>query len=280
MKVFRESWPEWKNNYGVRSVRVGSLEVGAGHPIIIAGPCAVESYEQTLSLAEACRDSGANMLRGGAFKPRTDPGSFQGLGKEGLEILAEARKKTGLPIVTEVMDTRLVELVAEFADVIQIGSRNMQNFPLLIEAGKTGKPILLKRGFAATLKEWLGSAEYIAAQDNMDIMLCERGIRTFSDYSRNTLDLNVVPALRQRTFLPILIDPSHSTGHAEFVAPAGLAGLAMGADGLIVEVISQETDRCHVKCDGKQSIRPDMLKKLISESQRCFGSREKGVSLV
>ena len=278
MKVCRDSWPEWKGNRGIRSVQVGALEVGAGPAVIIAGPCAVESLEQTLEIAEACVDSGADMLRGGAFKPRTDPYSFQGLAEKGLEILAEARDRTGLPIVTEVMDTRKVEVVAQYADVLQIGSRNMQNFPLLIEAGKTGKPILLKRGWSATIKEWLGAAEYIAAQGNLDIMLCERGIRTFavSEYSRNTLDLNVIPALRKRTFLPIIVDPSHATGDKDFVAPAGLAGLAMGGDGLIIEVIGAHTDRAAVKCDGAQGIRPDVLRKMIATGRLLFGTQAAG----
>ena len=282
MKVYRESWPEWKDNDGIRSVRIGSLEVGTGPPVVIAGPCAVESLEQTLEIAEAVRDAGADMLRGGAFKPRSDPGSFQGLKEKGLEILAEVRERTGLPIVTEVMDTRKVEVVAKYADVLQIGSRNMQNYPLLIEAGKSGKPILLKRGWSANMKEWLGAAEYIAAEGNLDIILCERGIRTFSqgEYGRNTLDLNVVPALRQRTFLPVILDPSHATGHASMVPPLSLAALAAGGHGLLIEVIGEKTERGKIKCDGVQGIRPEVLRKLIGDCRQLTGVLEAGTASV
>lgn len=277
MKVLRESWPEWKDNTGVRPIRIGQVSVGAGPPIIIAGPCAVESFDQTLEIAEAVRDAGGDMLRGGAFKPRMSPYTFQGLGEKGLEILAKVRDRTGLPIVTEVMDTRYVETVAQYADVLQVGSRNMQNPPLLIEVGKAGKPVLLKRGWAATVEEWLHAAEYVAAQEgNLDIMLCERGIRTFArdEYSRNILDLNVVPALHKRTFLPVIVDPSHGTGDADFVPPLGLAGLAAGADGLIIEVIAEGTERGDVKCDAYQGIRPSVLRKLIADCRQHFGQRK------
>lgn len=282
MKVLRKSWPEWSDNHGIRSVRVRDLEIGTGPPVIIAGPCAVESLQQTMEIAEAVRHAGGDMLRGGAFKPRTDPYSFQGLGERGLEILAEARDRTGLPIVTEVMDTRDVDLVARYADVLQIGSRNMQNFSLLKEVAKHNVPVLLKRGWSATLKEWLAAAEYVAERGNLDIMLCERGIRTFAmqEYSRNTLDLNVVPALRERTFLPVIIDPSHATGHKDYVAPAGLAGIAVGAHGLIIEVIGEKTDRSKVLCDGKQGIRPHVLQKLVADCRRVYGQEAAGTTPV
>lgn len=250
---------------GVRTIQVGPITVGGHMPVIIAGPCAVESREQTLGIAWQAREAGANMLRGGAFKPRTSPYSFQGLGEKGLEILAEAREVTGLPVVTEVMDPRLVEQVASHADVLQVGSRSMQNFPLLVEVGRSGKPVLLKRGFSATLEEWLGAAEYIALEGNLDIMLCERGIRTFAqgEYSRNTLDLNVVHAVRKRSFLPVIVDPSHATGFADAVVPASRCALAAGADGLIIEMIAAQTERARVRCDGDQGIRPDDLKRLM-----------------
>lgn len=216
-------------------VAVGGIRIGDDRPVIIAGPCSVESEAQILETAALLRTHGAQMLRGGAFKPRTSPYSFQGLGKKGLELLALARSASGLPVVTEVMDTADVELVAEYADVLQIGSRNMQNFPLLKAVGRIRKPVLLKRGMAATLEEFLLSAEYILAEGNFQVILCERGIRTFSDYARNTLDLNIVPAVRRISHLPIIVDPSHGTGQRELVAPMSLAALACGARGLIIE---------------------------------------------
>ncbi|MFH0944452.1 MAG: 3-deoxy-7-phosphoheptulonate synthase [Planctomycetota bacterium] len=273
--VERANSPEWKDCLRTRPVRVGSVSVGGNRPVMIAGPCAVESREQTLEIADQVLAAGADMLRGGAFKPRTNPHCFQGLGEKGLEILAEARERTGLPVVTEVMDPRLVEMVARYADVLQIGSRSMQNYPLLIEVGKAGKPVLLKRGFSATLEEWLGSAEYIALQGNLDIILCERGIRTFSmdEYSRNTLDLNVIPALRGKTFLPVIADPSHATGDARFVLPAGLAAIAAGAVGLIVETIGESTPRSEILCDQKQGIRPDQLRRLVAQVHALGGDQ-------
>ena len=216
-------------------VALGDIRIGGGRPVIIAGPCSVESEAQILETAHLLRTHGAQMLRGGAFKPRTSPYSFQGLGQKGLELLAIARSASGLPVVTEVMDTADVGLVAEYADVLQIGSRNMQNFPLLKAVGRLRKPVLLKRGMAATLEEFLMSAEYILAEGNFQVILCERGIRTFSDYARNTLDLNIVPAVRRISHLPIIIDPSHGTGHRELVTPMSLAALACGAQGLIIE---------------------------------------------
>ena len=264
--VERQGRSEWKDSRDSRPVQVGPVSVGVGRPVVIAGPCAVESRAQTLEIAQQARDAGADMLRGGAFKPRTNPYSFQGLGERGLEILAEARERTGLPVVTEVMDPRLVELVASYADVLQIGSRSMQNYPLLIEAGKAGKPVLLKRGFCATLEEWLGSAEYVALQGTLEIILCERGIRTFSldEYTRNTFDLNVIPALRERTFLPVIVDPSHATGNARYVLPASLGAIAAGASGLIIETIGETTRRSEIQCDREQGIRPAELSHLVS----------------
>jgi 3-deoxy-7-phosphoheptulonate synthase len=269
LKVAAENLPVENGKRPIRPVRVGNVEFGGNRPILIAGPCAVESREQTLEIAKHVRDAGGDMLRGGAFKPRTSPYSFQGLGERGLEILAEAREVTGLPVVTEVMDPRLVDLVGQYADMLQIGSRNMHNYPILIEAGKSGKPVLLKRGWSATLQEWLYAAEYVALQGNLDIVMCERGIRTFSrgEYNRNTIDLNVVPALRAQTFLPIIVDPSHATGDDELVPPIAKAALAVGADGLIIEVLDHHIDRARVKCDGAQSIRPPALEEIVREAR-------------
>ena len=229
--------------------------------MVIAGPCTVESREQTLAVARAVKAAGAEMLRGGAFKPRTSPHDFQGLGIEGLHILSEARRETGLPIVTEVMDPRLVETVAEYADMLQIGSRNMQNYPLLVEAGKSGKPILLKRGMAASLCEWLGAAEYIAKEGNLEIVLCERGIKAFSagEYSRNLLDLSVIPAVMEETFLPVIVDPSHSTGVSNMVERASCAAIAFGSHGLLIEVACDHDGAQRPICDAAQAIGPATL---------------------
>ena len=248
-----------------RPVRVGDVEVGGERPVVIAGPCAVENAAQTIEIARACAEAGADMLRGGAYKPRTSPYSFQGLGREGLEILAEARRVTGLPIVTEVMDTRLVPLVERYADVLQIGSRNMQNYPLLVEAGRTNKPVLLKRGMCATLDEWLCAAEYVARAGNERIILCERGIRGVGngEYDRNTLDLNIVPAAIERTWLPVIVDPSHGTGYASMVPRACIAAIAYGAHGLIVEVMREDARPEDVLCDGEQGIRPSTLARVV-----------------
>jgi 3-deoxy-7-phosphoheptulonate synthase len=233
--------------------------------VTIAGPCTVESRQQTLDIAAACRRAGADILRGGAFKPRTSPRSFQGLGSEGLAILAEARASTGLPVLTEVMDPRLVETVAEVADALQIGSRSMQNYPLLREVGRCGKPVVLKRGFGNTVEEWIGAAEYIAAEGNLDVVLCERGIRTFADgpYARSTLDLAAIRAVRERTILPVIVDPSHAAGRAALVPALACAGLAAGAHGLIVEVVARAEDRATALCDGAQGIVPSVLARLV-----------------
>jgi 3-deoxy-7-phosphoheptulonate synthase len=216
--------------------RFGGLGIGSGRPVIIAGPCSVESEEQILSAARAVKAAGATALRGGAFKPRTSPKSFQGLGEEGLRLLALARQQTGLPVVTEVMDTAEIDLVARYADVLQIGSRNMQNFALLKQVGRAGKPVMLKRGLSATLSEWLGAAEYILASGNDQVVLCERGIRTFETYTRNTLDLSIAVAAREQSGLPVIIDPSHAAGRRDLLPALSKAALAAGADGLMIEV--------------------------------------------
>ena len=234
-------------------VQVGDVKVGGGNFCMIAGPCSVESEEQIVAVAKAVKASGANMLRGGAFKPRTSPYDFQGLKAEGIELLKLARAETGLPIVTEIMGTSYLPLF-EDVDVIQVGARNMQNFDLLRELGRLRKPILLKRGLASTLKELLMSAEYIMAGGNEQVILCERGIRTYDDYTRNTLDLAAVPMLKELTHLPVIVDPSHATGIARLVRPMSLAAAACGADGLIIEV---HNDPMHALCDGAQSLRPE-----------------------
>ncbi|MCI8631853.1 MAG: 3-deoxy-7-phosphoheptulonate synthase [Firmicutes bacterium] len=234
-------------------VEVGDVKIGGGNFCMIAGPCSVETEEQIVEVAKAVKASGANMLRGGAFKPRTSPYDFQGLKGQGIELLKIARQETGLPIVTEIMSVSDLHLF-EDVDVLQVGARNMQNFDLLRELGSFGKPILLKRGLANTLKELLMSAEYIMASGNEQVILCERGIRTFSDYTRNTLDLAAIPMLRELTHLPIIVDPSHATGIARLVPPMALAATAGGADGLIIEV---HNDPMHALCDGAQSLRPE-----------------------
>lgn len=234
-------------------ITIGETSVGGDIFSIIAGPCSVESEEQVLQIARSVKASGATMLRGGAFKPRTSPYDFQGLKADGIEFLLEAKKETGLPIVTEIMNANHLELF-EDVDVIQVGARNMQNFELLKELGRTKKTILLKRGLANTIKEFLMSAEYIMAGGNENIILCERGIRTFETYTRNTLDLSAVPLLQELTHLPIIIDPSHATGMARLVKPLSLAAAAVGADGLMIEV---HNDPQHALCDGAQSLTPE-----------------------
>ena len=243
-------------------VRIGGVAVGGGAFTIVAGPCAVESEEQMLTVARAVKAKGARLLRGGAFKPRTSPYSFQGLGEEGLRLLARAREETGLPVVTEAIDAESVDLVERYADAIQIGARNMQNFALLKRAGRAKKPVLLKRGLAATLEEFLMSAEYILSEGNYQVILCERGVRTFSDFSRNTLDLAVVPAVKQISHLPILVDPSHGTGRRDKVVPMSRGAAAVGADGLIVEV-HHDPDRA--LSDGPQSLLPTQYAELVQQ---------------
>ena len=267
--VKRQSYPEYRGSTRARVVEVAGVAFGEGRPKIIGGPCAVESRAQTLTIARRVKEAGGDMLRGGAFKPRTSPYEFQGLGDEGLEILAEARAATSLPIVTEVLDPRDVERVGAVADCLQVGARSMQNFPLLREVGKSGLPVLLKRHWAASLTEWLCAAEYIAVEGNLDIILCERGIRTFSqgDYNRNTLDLNVIPAVRERSILPVVADPSHGTGVASLVPHSARAAIGVGADGLLIEVIAEESHRCQTLCDGPQGILPDELATIVADSR-------------
>jgi 3-deoxy-7-phosphoheptulonate synthase len=244
-------------------VTVGNVRFGDGTVVVMAGPCAVESRDQLLETAHAVREAGARVLRGGAFKPRTSPYDFQGLGVEALEILAEARAETGLLIVTEVMDSGDVDLVAGYADILQIGARNMSAFRLLERVASTGKPVLLKRGMQATIKEWLLSAEYILANGNDRVILCERGIRTFdSEFTRNTLDLNAVAVARAETHLPIVVDPSHGTGRSDLVPIMARAAIAVGADGLIVEVHANPSAAL---CDGKQSLDHDAFAAMLAD---------------
>jgi 3-deoxy-7-phosphoheptulonate synthase len=242
-------------------VMVGDVAVGAGSCVVMAGPCTVESEEQIISTARAVREAGATMLRGGAFKPRSSPYTFRGLGDEGLRLLALARAETGLPVVTEVMTPTDVDLVARYADVLQVGARNMQNYQLLEEVGRIGKPVLLKRGLSATIEEWLLSAEYVVAQGNPNVILCERGIRTFETATRNTMDLNAVALAKRRSHLPVIADPSHGTGKWYLVPPLALASLAAGADGLIIEV---HPDPDRAKSDGPQSLTPENFAALMS----------------
>lgn len=242
-------------------IKIGDLVIGEEF-VVIAGPCGVESEKQALKTAEAVKAAGGLMFRGGAFKPRTSPYDFQGLGLEGLKILEKAKLLTGLPIVTEVIDPRDVLWVCEFADVLQIGARNMQNFSLLKEVGKAGKPVLLKRGMYSTLKEWLNCAEYILAEGNLQVMLCERGIRTFETYTRNTLDLSMVPALKELTHLPVLVDPSHGTGRLSLIEKMSLAAVAAGADGLMVEV---HINPLEAKSDAEQQLTPGQFVALMEK---------------
>lgn len=242
-------------------VDVKGVKIGGGSFCLMAGPCSVESESQIVEVARAVKAAGADILRGGAFKPRTSPYDFQGLKGEGIELLKAARQETGLPIVTEIMSISDLALFDDI-DILQVGARNMQNFDLLKELGQTGKPILLKRGLANTLKELLMSAEYIMASGNENVILCERGIRTYSDYLRNTLDLAAVPMLHELTHLPVVVDPSHATGIARMVAPMALAATAAGCDGLIIEV---HNDPPHALCDGAQSLRPEEYAKLVSK---------------
>lgn len=247
------------------TVRVGGARFGPGHFPIIAGPCAVESEAQVLAIARAVRDAGGAVLRGGAWKPRSSPYAFQGMGPEGLAILDAARRATGLPVVTEALDEASLDLVAERADMIQIGSRNMHNYALLKRAAKTGRPILLKRGMSATLEDLLLAAEYLLSGGNEDVVLCERGIRTFSGHSRFTLDLGILPVLREVSHLPMIVDPSHATGARERVAAMSLAAMAAGADGLMVEVHGRPDEAL---CDGPQALLPDEFAELVGRLGR------------
>ncbi|MBM3462403.1 MAG: 3-deoxy-7-phosphoheptulonate synthase [Armatimonadetes bacterium] len=244
------------------TVTIGGIAVGGPEFVVMAGPCAVESLDQTLEAAHAVKRAGAHMLRGGAFKPRTSPYSFQGLGEKGLEILAVARKATGLPVVTEVMAVQDIPMVARYADVLQVGARNMQNFNLLQELGKARKPVLLKRGLMSSLEEFLMSAEYILSHGNSQVILCERGIRTFERMTRNTLDISAVPVLKKRTHLPIMVDPSHAAGEWDLVPSLSRAALAAGADGLIIEVHPRPSEALS---DGPQALKPETFMGLMNE---------------
>ena len=248
-------------------VRIGDATIGGDEFAIIAGPCAVESRAQALAVAESVRRSGARFFRGGAYKPRTSPYAFQGLGEEGLKILAEVRKAYGLKIVTEALDENAVDLIERYGDMIQIGARNMQNFSLLRRAGRSHLPVLLKRGMAATLEEWLLAAEYIMAEGNYQIVLCERGVRTFAQHTRNTLDFAAIPAVRRISHLPILIDPSHGTGKNYMVAAMARAGVAAGADGLLIEAHDQPE---HALCDSAQALRLDQYERLVNEVRAIY----------
>ncbi|EGO62379.1 3-deoxy-7-phosphoheptulonate synthase, partial [Acetonema longum DSM 6540] len=241
-------------------VAVGSAAVGGKQLTVIAGPCSVESEEQIVGIARQVKAAGATMLRGGAFKPRTSPYSFQGMGADGLALLKIARQETGLPIVSELMSVHLLDRFVDSVDVIQIGARNMQNFDLLKEVGRTTKPVLLKRGLSATIEEWLMSAEYILAEGNQDVILCERGIRTFETYTRNTLDISAVLALKRLSHLPVIVDPSHAAGMWWMVESLSKAAVAVGADGVMIEV---HNDPANAKCDGAQSIKPERFASLM-----------------
>lgn len=246
-------------------IPIGSHVVGGNEPTVIAGPCSVESLEQIIEVAEGVKASGANMLRGGAFKPRSSPYSFQGLGETGLKYLAEARERTGLPVVSEVMEIDTLAMMCEYVDVLQVGARNMQNYPLLRAIGKTQKPVLLKRGLSATIEEWLMSAEYVLSEGNPNVILCERGIRTFETYTRNTLDLNAVPVVQHLSHLPILVDPSHGVGKWQYVTAMARAGIAAGANGLIVEVHPNPKEAFS---DGEQSLTLESFTNMMNEVQR------------
>lgn len=245
-------------------IKIGDVEIGGDNIVLMAGPCAVESREQILETAEAIKKAGVRILRGGAFKPRTSPYSFQGLAEEGLKLLAEARERTGLLIVTEVMKTEDIETVATYADILQIGARNMQNFDLLKEVGKIDKPVLLKRGLSATIEEWLNAAEYIISEGNFNVVLCERGIRTFETYTRNTLDLSAVPVIKHLSHLPIIVDPSHATGKWRWVPPMAKAAIVAGADGLMIEVHPNPKEALS---DGQQSLNFNNFNEMVKELQ-------------
>ncbi len=246
-------------------ISIGDIKIGGGQPVIMAGPCAVESEEQALSIARLVKKAGAKIYRAGAFKPRTSPYSFQGMGEKGLKILEKVRRETGLLIITEATDTENLAAVEKYADIIQIGARNMQNYSLLRLAGHAKKPVLLKRGMAATIEEWLMAAEYIMSEGNTRVMLCERGIRTFADNTRNTLDLSAIPSIREASHLPIIIDPSHAAGRRDYVIPLSRGAIAVGADGLLVEV---HHDPSHALSDGVQSLYPRQFEQLMQEIER------------
>ncbi|MGF7185013.1 3-deoxy-7-phosphoheptulonate synthase [Desulfitispora alkaliphila] len=257
-------------------ILVNDIEIGADQVVPMAGPCAVENKEQLVEIASELKQIGVPILRGGAFKPRTSPYAFMGLGTKGLELLAEAKEETGMAIVTEVMDPGDISSVEPYADILQIGSRNMQNFPLLMAAGKAKKPVLLKRGLAATIQEWLLAAEYIMVSGNEQVILCERGIRTFENFTRNTIDLAAVPIVKSLTHLPVIVDPSHGTGIRELVTPVSKGAVAMGADGLLIEVHTRPEEAL---CDGDQSLTPSHFKELLEQCEKvAVASGKKGIA--
>ena len=268
-RVMRVSEPYKKANRKFHPedtiVDVNGVKVGGGNFAVMAGPCSVESEEQIIEVAKDVQSSGAAMLRGGAFKPRTSPYSFQGMGVQGLKLLLEAKAETGLPIVTELMSPKYCELFEEKVDLVQIGARNMQNFDLLKEVGKMSKPVLLKRGLSNTYEEWIMSAEYIMSEGNQNVILCERGIRTFENYTRNTLDVSAIPAIKRMSHLPIVVDPSHSGGYSWLVEPLALAAIAAGADGLIIEV---HNNPAKALCDGQQSLTPVQFDDLMKKAEQ------------
>ncbi len=267
VQAFKLASKEFKQEPTI--IQAGSTIIGNGSLQIMAGPCAVEGRDKFLEIAQLVKDAGATILRGGAFKPRTSPYSFQGLETEGLEILQEASEITGLPVVSEIMDPRLVEIVAEHVDILQVGARNMQNFFLLRELGKIDKPVLLKRGPSATIEEWIMAAEYIMSSGNPQVILCERGIRTFETYTRNTLDLSAVPLIKDLTHLPIIVDPSHGTGKWKLVQPMALAAVGAGCDGLMIEVHQNPSEALS---DGPQSLTPDRFADLVKRAKLIKGA--------
>jgi 3-deoxy-7-phosphoheptulonate synthase len=268
LSIFGRSIPalvDRKSKPDATQININGIRIGGSDIVIIAGPCAIENRDQLLDTAKQVCAAGANILRGGAFKPRTSPYTFQGLGEEGLKYLAEARKENGMPVVTEVMDTRQMELVCEYSDIIQIGSRSMHNFPLLKEAGRCKKPVLFKRGMMATIEEYLLAAEYILSEGNHNVILCERGIRTFENTTRFTLDLGAVPMLKRLTHLPVIVDPSHGTGHSWMVPAMAKAAIAAGADGIMVEVHNKPLDALS---DGQQSLYPEDFAQLVKDIEK------------
>ncbi len=268
-RVMRVSEPFKKANRKFHptdtTVNVNGVEIGGGKFAVMAGPCSVESREQIVTIADEVQQAGAAILRGGAFKPRTSPYSFQGMGAPGLNLLLEAKAETGMPIVTEIMSPKHCELFEEKVDLVQIGARNMQNFDLLKEVGKMSKPVLLKRGLSSSYEEWIMSAEYIMSEGNENVILCERGIRTFEKYTRNTLDVSAIPAVKRMSHLPVVVDPSHSGGYSWLVEPLTMAAVAAGADGLIIEV---HNDPKHALCDGQQSLTPMQFGQLMGKVQK------------
>jgi len=272
LQPFKLASREFKSESTI--VALNGTMIGGDKIVVMAGPCAVESAEQTLAAAEAVAAAGAKILRGGAFKPRTSPYSFQGLGEKGLEILRMAADKTGLAVVTEVMSPETVSLVAAYAEILQIGARNMQNYPLLEEVGKTSKPVLLKRGLMSTIEELLMAAEYILAKGNPNVMLCERGIRSFEKYTRNTLDISAVPIIKKLSHLPVIVDPSHATGQRDLVAPVSKSAIAAGADGLMIEVHPHPEEALS---DGAQSLHPEEFSELMGGLERIAQAMERGI---